>query len=292
VPGAHVVAPTYRYGANAFVRGVDLLAKAVAGSEDRVHTLYPGRLDSDVLYLAAKIRAAKAKGTLDRLRISPHLLARQQEFEREQIKAQEYLSNFFERIVSQLKGQRVMILSTWNMIYDLAKSGLERGLRNVFSPDSVISSGGGAKGMVRPDNWEQPVCEFTGVSHLINSYGMSETLGAHFMCEHNHFHLAPWIITFVLDPDTSKPLPRTGMVTGRAAFFDLLANSHWGGFISGDEITVNWDGGCACGASSAYAKNDIGRYSERRGGDDKISCAATPEAHAEALEFLTKIEAN
>jgi len=136
------------------------------------------------------------------------------------------------------------------------------------------------------------VCEFTGVSRMKGGYGMSELCASHAMCEHNHYHLAPWTITFVLDPDTSEILPRRGVVTGRAAFYDLLANSHWGGFITGDEITVHWDGDCPCGATSPYVEDNIGRYSEKRGGDDKISCAATPEAHREAMDFLTSFEKN
>ncbi len=31
----------------------------------------------------------------------------------------------------------------------------------------------------------------------------------------------------------------------------------------------------------------ITRLSEKRGGDDKITCAASPQAHAEAMQFLT-----
>ena len=93
--------------------------------------------------------------------------------------------------------------------------------------------------------------------------------------------------TFVLDPDTGENLPRTGRVTGRAAFFDLGAECHWGGFITGDEITVNWTDFCSCGRQSHFIEGQIERYSDKRGGDDKINCAATENAHKEALDFLT-----
>lgn len=290
IPKMHVVSPTHRHGGNAFVRGTDMFAEFIAGSESRVHTLYPGRLDSDVLYLAARIRAAKARGDLANLKISPALLARQKQFEVEQANMVKDMENFFRDITTNLAGEKVFVLTTWNMIYDLANTGLQRGVRNVFSPQSVVVSGGGAKGLVRPDDWEKPVCEFTGVSRLKGGYGMSEICASNAMCEHGHYHIVPWLLTFVLDPDTSECLPRTGTVTGRAAFYDLMANSHWGGFITGDEITVHWDGGCPCGASSSYIEDKIGRYSDKRGGDDKISCAATPEAHREAMDFLTSFE--
>lgn len=176
VPKVHVVSPNYRYGANAFVRGTDMFAKAIAGSEERVHTLYPGRLDSDVLYLAARLRAAKSRGNADSVKVSPELLARQKQFVEAQANAKQDLERFFERITQELRGQRVLIMATWNMVYDLAVAGLKRGIRNVFAPDSVVISGGGAKGMVRPDNWQQPVCEFTGVPRLKGAFGMSERL--------------------------------------------------------------------------------------------------------------------
>ena len=292
VPRVHVVSPSHRHGANAFIRGTDMFAEFIAGSEDRVHALYPGRLDSDVLYLAARVRAAKIKGHLDRVKISPNMLARQKEFEQVQANMAKDMENFFERIVTELSGERVFVLTTWNMIYELAQAGLKRGVRQVFSPESVVVSGGGAKGLVRPDDWEVPVCEFTGVSRMKGGYSMSEICGTHVMCDYGRYHIAPWIISYVLHPDSSELLTRTGVVTGRAAFYDLLANSHWGGFITGDEITVHWDGQCPCGSSTAFIEDAISRYSERRGGDDKISCAATPEAHQEAMEFLTSFESH
>ena len=33
--------------------------------------------------------------------------------------------------------------------------------------------------------------------------------------------------------------------------------------------------------------HDIVRYSEKQGGDDKITCVAAEDAHRAALEFLT-----
>ncbi|MFA5630570.1 MAG: hypothetical protein WC997_03570 [Porticoccaceae bacterium] len=290
IPKMHVVSPSHRHGGNAFVRGTDMFAEFIAGGEERVHTLYPGRLDSDVLYLAARIRAAKVRGDLSSLKISPALLARQKDFEKEQASMAQDMERFFNDVTTDLAGERVFVLTTWNMIYELAKTGLSRGIRGVFSPQSVVVSGGGAKGLVRPDDWHEPVCEFTGVQRLKGGYGMSEICASNAMCSHGHYHIAPWLITYVLDPDTSECLPRQGTVTGRAAFYDLLANSHWGGFITGDEITVHWDGDCPCGATSAYIEDNINRYSDKRGGDDKISCAATPEAHKEALDFLTSFE--
>jgi hypothetical protein len=111
------------------------------------------------------------------------------------------------------------------------------------------------------------------------------------LCERDHYHIAPWIIPFVLEPDTSAILPRTGTVTGRFAFYDLLPDTHWGGFISGDEVTMSWDRDCGCGREGPYIQGGIARFSDQRGGDDKISCAASAEAHEEAMDFLSEIQA-
>ncbi len=134
------------------------------------------------------------------------------------------------------------------------------------------------------------VLKFAGVSHLPMNYAMTEMNANNMLCENGHYHVAPWIIPFVLDPDTSNVLPRSGTVTGRFAFYDLLPDTHWGGFISGDEVSITWDRDCGCGRSGPFMAGTIARYSEKRGGDDKISCAASAEAHEEAMDFLSEMQ--
>jgi hypothetical protein len=95
------------------------------------------------------------------------------------------------------------------------------------------------------------------------------------------------VIPFVLHPEDGTALPRTGVQTGRAAIFDLLPNSYWGGFITGDEVTADWDP-CPCGWTTPHIERRIERFSDKRGGDDKITCAASDDAHRAALEFLTE----
>jgi hypothetical protein len=38
-----------------------------------------------------------------------------------------------------------------------------------------------------------------------------------------------------------------------------------------------------------YMEDNVVRYSEKRGGDDKITCAATADAHNDALDFLLEL---
>jgi hypothetical protein len=161
----------------------------------------------------------------------------------------------------------------------------------VFHPDSFVHTAGGGKGVVQPDGWREDVLRFTGAKVLNESYAMSEIVGgAHARCEAGHFHFAPTVIPYLLDPQTSQPLPRHGRVTGRGAFFDLGAEFRWGGFITGDEITVEWDTPCSCGRPSCYVVGPIQRYSELNGGDDKITCAATEDSHRQAMDFLNTLE--
>ena len=64
---------------------------------------------------------------------------------------------------------------------------------------------------------------------------MSECAGFAPMCEHGYFHFMPYTIPILLDREAQE-LPREGVQTGRLAVFDLLAETYWGGFISGDQV--------------------------------------------------------
>jgi hypothetical protein len=238
------------------------------------------------MFLAGRLRAAAARGEVDQLEINPALRARKDQFEREQREMAETMPVFIDEIVDKLRGQRIWVLATWNILYAIAQAGLSKGLSRLFAPDSLVSTGGGAKGAVVPDDWEDLVREFTGVDHIQHMYVMSEITALNKMCEHGRYHFEPWIIPFVLDPADGRPLPREGEQIGRAAVFDLLPSSYWGGFISGDEVAASFEQ-CACGRTTAHLDRRIQRYSDKQNGDDKITCLASEEAHRAALEFLT-----
>lgn len=290
-PQLHTVYPYYRHGYLSHVRANEFLIPALLPDESHFHCAYPATLSTDVLHLGAKIRAAQAKGTLERLVVSPELLAKKKAFDQLQSDMPEHLARFFDHTAVELRGKRVFIGATWNLLHGMAKAGLERGLEGVFDPESYITTTGGAKGVVQPEGWREDVLRFTGAKKLNETYAMSEIVGgSHARCEHGHYHFAPTVIPYLLDAQTSKPLPRSGRVTGRAAFFDLGADTRWGGFITGDEITIEWDAPCPCGRPSRYVAGPIRRYSEMNGGDDKITCAATESSHREAMEFLNRFE--
>jgi hypothetical protein len=255
-----------------------------ARTADHFHPLYDVDMSSDVMFVAARVRLAQARGELDRLEISPSLRARQAQFEDVQKTTGQALERTFERLLS-LKGERVYIGGMSGALTDLAVRGIEHGVRDLFGPGCVVQCGGGGKGGRLPDNWEQLALEFTGARRIGQYYGMTEVTMITSRCSEGHYHVPPWVVTYVLAPETGRPYPREGVRTGRAAFFDLVPQTYWGGFATGDEITVDWSP-CRCGRTTVHLHANVQRFSEKRGGDDKITCAAADDAHAAAIEFL------
>ena len=292
-PEVDVIWPNYASGKLGHLRMASMLKREfTGGDESRFHALHSDAISTDLMFLASKLRAAASRGELDRVEIDPKLLERKQEFEAMQARRPQELSAFFERLTRELRGKRVFMTSAYSLMYEIAAAGLERGLRKVFAPNSVILTGGGTKGMLLPDDYMEVIREFLGVDRIQEGYGMSEISAFHWACDEGRYHVQPWVIPFLLDPDTSEPLPRTGRQVGRAAFYDFLNQSHWGGVISGDEITIDWDAPCACGLASVPIEHDIMRYSEKQGiEDDRITCSATQQVNDEAIDFMREFEA-
>lgn len=279
--------PAQRFGRSVILRAPTLIGRHIAGSDAHVHVASQAAVSSDTMFLAGRIRAAEARGELHNLKLHPSMLARADELTRSQAALAASIPGFVESLVAQLRGQRVWSLGAWNNIHQLARLGLDAGHSAAFSPESLVTVGGGAKGQAIPDDWEEVVQRFFGVDRLQRVYAMSELMAHMKMCDAGRYHLEPWLIAFALDPDSGELHPAQGEVTGRAAFFDLMAESYWGGFITGDEVTISWDP-CDCGQTTAHLAAQIERFSEKRGGDDKITCAAADEAHEQALSFLTE----
>jgi hypothetical protein len=106
-------------------------------------------------------------------------------------------------------------------------------------------------------------------------------------CEHGRYHLPPTWVAFVLDLETGRPMAREGRQTGRFAVMDLFPETYWGGFITGDLVTIGgWTEPCDCGRTGPYLEPDIKRVSDVLGGEDKISCAGVADAHDKAIDYL------
>ena len=72
----------------------------------------------------------------------------------------------------------------------------------------------------RSNAWDT-VAGFFGLSEILMFYGMSEINTYLMTCKQGRHHIPPWLIVYLLNPETSAPLPRSGVQTGRAAFFDV-----------------------------------------------------------------------
>lgn len=287
----HVMTPTYRDG-HSSVGALARYCKEVfcKGDDALLHTALDYKLSADFTWLGARLRKAAARGDVSRVDVPPELLARREEFERMMSEAPARQSAFIRQMVATLGGERVLAIGVSPLFYEVARSGLDEGVSRVFGPGSRVMTGGGGKGVSLPDDWDAAVMEFFGVDRLFNNYGMTEMTSLIVGCDQGHYHLPPWVVLFMLDPETGRPLPRSGTQTGRASFFDITNDGTWGGVVTGDRATVHWDTPCACGRSTAYLENRIERFSELQGGDDKITCAATPAAQAEALGYLNALE--
>ena len=291
-PDVDVIWPNHARGKLGHLRMAQLLrTEFTGGDESRFHALYDDAIDSDLMFLASKMRAAASRGELDRLEIDPALLARKDEFIAMQERRPQEMADFFRNCTEKLNGKQIFTTAAYPILYEVAAQGLEQGIKGVFAPNSAVLTGGGTKGMVLPDNFMDVIREFMGVETIQEGYGMSEISAFHWAREHGHYHIQPWVIPYLLDPNSGEPLPREGTVTGRAAFYDLVNDSHWGGIISGDEVTMHWDASCACGRKSAFLAHDIMRYSEKEGvEDDRISCSATAQVQEEAVAFMQGFE--
>jgi phenylacetate-coenzyme A ligase PaaK-like adenylate-forming protein len=141
---------------------------------------------------------------------------------------------------------------------------------------------------VLPDNAQDVIKQFFGVDRVNDGYGMTEQNAYLVACEHDRFHLPPWVTLYLLDPDTGRPLPREGEQVGRASFFDMTHDGGWGGIVSGDRVSASYDP-CPCGRTTIHLSRKIQRFSEFTGDDDKLTCAATPAAQADALDYLNSL---
>ena len=290
VAQAPVIFPWYRYGAMAYHRLFEgMLRHLFAGEEKMIFALNPGRLSADAISLAGRLRAAESKGELGQVQIAPKIAARRAELLHEQAEAPQRVEKFIERLRSQIAGRSVAVMGALPQLFDLASAGIARGAERLFDPVSHVAAGGGNKGRSLPEDWDQTVMRFFGVPRLSDGYGMSESIASSRACSQKRYHVPAHVVPFVLDPVTGEQAARTGTVTGRFGIFDLNARSYWGGFLTGDKVTLTWgDQPCACGRLGPYVHGGIRRFAESEGGDDKITCAGAPDAHERAIEFILK----
>ncbi|MFW9991828.1 MAG: hypothetical protein ACFFD4_07190 [Candidatus Odinarchaeota archaeon] len=276
--------PAYRTGRHVGARVLGYFGPELAGSEEEYHSLFNYPMSADFMSLAGRLRAAQARGDLKKLDMIRALVKSKGELIKMKKKRPQMMREFFNKMVQDYKGQRVFVMAPVTDLLQVALEGQKAGVSHVFAPNSVLLTGGGLKGFDAPDNWKQLLKDFYGVDRLYEGYGMTECISFNPICKHGNYHIFPWNIPFVLDED-GNPLPRKGVQTGRIGFFDLLAETYWGGFLTGDKVTIHYRD-CGCGWKGHWVEDNITRFSDLSGEDDKISCAGSQEAYNQFLDFV------
>ena len=287
--GVPFISTFYRTGHSAILMHTDWFVRTLTDPDgthpERVLTLHPGALSSDLMVLAGRLRSGQLTGDPTSMQLPQRLLERRTELGALlDGTTGERIDQFVTEAAERFDGQRVLVGGVWPSMVDAAVAALRLGLREVFDPRSFVSSGGGEKGRNLPANARDLVTEWTGVERLEEGFGMSELMGFNAKCSFGKFHLNPWLVPYVLDPDTLEALPAQGRVSGRLAGIDLMASSYWSGYISTDLVTLTWAPQCECGRQGPHLEPEIQRVDNVE--DDKVSCAATPGAHDETIEFL------
>ncbi|NHJ01639.1 MAG: hypothetical protein EAX86_05820 [Candidatus Heimdallarchaeota archaeon] len=281
--------PGFRDGRQLAQRVLSTFGPELAGSPNEFHTAIPDFMSADFMALAGRMQVAKAKGELGKMQMIKALAWKRGEILKLKRNRPKMMQAFFDNMIERYKGRQVFLMGPLSTLISAALEGEKQGYSQVFAPNSAIVTGGGLKGMDVPNDWYERICRFYGVKTIRDGYGMTETTGYCPSCEYERYHIYPFHVPYVLDPDTGKTLPRKGIQTGRFAFYDLLSESYWGGIITGDEVTIHWNDECECGRKGPWIEKRIQRFSEKQG-DDKISCAGAQEAYDNFLDFLLEVE--
>ncbi|MCX7865091.1 MAG: hypothetical protein N2423_08680 [Novosphingobium sp.] len=281
--------PGYRGGHHMMLKMLSLFGVPAAGGPEHFITLYQTHVSADLSSLAGRMQSAEDRGELARLGLEPELLEARQALIEQSRRREQDLDCWFTRLIEEYRGRRVKIGGTAADLIRTARTGIGKGMKPSFAPNSFISTGGGLKGLKDPpEDWEAFVINYFGVERIAAIYGMSEIMGTAPRCAQGFYHLPPWTVTVLLDAD-NRELPRRGTQTGRFAAFDVLAETYWGGFISGDRVTVHWEEDCACGWKGPRIGPDITRFSELEGGDDKISCSGSVQAYNAFMDYVSQV---
>jgi hypothetical protein len=279
--------PGYRGGYQTMLKMMSLFNVEMAGGAEHYHTLYDSHIPADLMALSGRLQSAEDKGEVASLGLDPALLDQRRRMLEQGRRREQDMELWFGKLIDQFRGKRVKIGGTFADLYRVAKAGLDKGMTCDFAPGSIMIGGGGMKGYKdAPDDWEEQVKHFFGVAKLGNQYGFSECIGNAPLCEAGFFHFLPYTVPLLMDAE-GKALPREGVQKGRLALVDPIPTSYWGGFVSGDEVTMHWEEDCPCGWGGPRAAKTIRRFAESEGGDDKITCAGSQAAYNEFMEFVS-----
>lgn len=191
------------------------------------------------------------------------------------------VDDFVDRLIAH-RHEPVVLSALWAQHMTIIDRAHARGVPDGdFHPESLVSAGGGIKGVTLPPDYRERVDRFYGKVIRHSAYGMTEMAQTCPRCEVGRYHRPPGLIWLLLDRDGSRLLGREdgedGIVEGRFAFLDLLYEGRWGGLISGDKVVMDFNP-CPCGRAGPTILDTIARYAQP-GASDHIGCAGTIDAY-------------
>ena len=279
-----VIWPSHAFGRSMVLRTAQLYRTLAAETPGDFHPLLPSALSADFHYHVLRTQNMRAAGHPFGPVASDYVRARHEEAEALRSHAPRRIQELLDIIVARTNVGRILIAGGPVNIHAIAAAGLARGMHGVAMPGSVIRTFGGFKNHPGIPTFEADITRFTGNPGFMDAFGMTELTSAFSMCREQRYHIPPWILPLVLDPRTGACLPRRGRQRGRAAFFDLVAQTYWGGVITADLVDVDWTP-CGCGRTSAYMHQGMGRIAEADDEDAHIG-PAPRHAIAAAMEAL------
>ncbi|MBI1793389.1 MAG: hypothetical protein HYR70_04270 [Chloroflexi bacterium] len=277
--------PAYRSGRQAGMRLISYFGPTLAGNKAEYHSLFNAPMSADFMSLAMRYKHARERGDLKTTDTIKAIFQTKGEIVTLSARKAGLMKKFFGRMVNDYRGRRVFLMAQATDLLEVAQNGLQAGQSHVFASDSILLTGGGFKGQKEVTDWQEILKNFYGVDQVFMSYGMTELNTYNPACPNGGYHVFPWNIPLVVSND-GEPLPRTGIQTGRAGYFDLLAQTYWGGILTGDRVTVHYDGECGCGWQGPWIEDNVQRFAELMGGEDIISCAGVQTAYSDFMEYV------
>ena len=203
---------------------------------------------------------------------------------RRQAEMREAIETLADAVVEHA-GEPSLFIGTWAPMYHLLQVAKARGLTSGVHPDSVVLSGGGLKGAVLPEGFQEDIYSTLALpdSRYLYIYGLSELTTFLPRCSCHRYHAPAWMIPMVLDDPGERLLePTDGRLEGRLAFFDLSLEARWGALVTGDKGVLRLDA-CPCGRPSPSIEDTIARYVDLPRGEDRVTCAGTIDEYVRGL---------
>jgi hypothetical protein len=248
---------SYEDGRSGMLRSAALLRENYTTATTRFIPLITARASTDWQHYIARLGSAAKRGARPP-EASAYVCEKEAEAAEIHRTYNERIGTLLEILRDQLRDAPVHMAGGLPLIHRIAEEGLKLGMEPGLGPGSQISTGGGMKGTAPPADMEKTILRFAGVDKFYEAYGMTELGDAFGSCEQGRFHIWPWIVPFVFEEATGALLPRQGKQRGRGAFFDLSAQSYWGGVVTGDRVSIVWDR-CPCGRTTPQVVPPVSR---------------------------------